>query len=165
MKRLIATLIICGSFGFAQQATEENKQEPKSESPEIKRLSSVTWDLNTHKLVWTVEKGTIVDGEFVPATKVKYEVSPEQAFMAYAGEKRALGEDEASSLHELLNVLSLYCVESVVWWEQGAAGAELPVDNTAPGLVTKPAPSKSPAKPESKPVKVGDDRYIAEHMW
>jgi hypothetical protein len=127
-------------------------QEPQTD--QVKRLASVTWDLSTHKLVWLVEKGSVVDGAFVPSSKVKYEVSPDEAFMAFAGEKRALGEDEASSLHQLLNVLSLYCVESVVWWDRGSA--DNPAD-PAPGLVTKPAqppPSKTPAVPDGKVVKV-----------
>jgi len=120
---------------------------------EVKRLSSVTWDLSTHKLVWTVEKGTVVDGEFVPSTKVKYEVSPEQTFMAYAGEKRAIGEDEAASLHELLNVLSLYCVQSVVWWDHSEPDAPA---QPAPGFTSKPdKPSQTkPPAPEPKAVKV-----------
>src|SRR6185437_10789589 len=102
------------------------------------------------KLEWTVEKGTVVDGEFVPGTTVKYEVSPDEAFMAFAGEKRPLGEDEATSLHELLNVLSVYCVESVVWWEHGLPDSPA---QQGPGFLTKPdkpAPSKIAPAPGQK---------------
>lgn len=115
MKTAVALLILCAGLCCAQ--------EPKAD--EFKRLASVTWDLSTHKLVWMVEKGSVVDGEFVPSSKAQYEVSPDESFMAYAGEKRTLGEDEAASLQGLLNLLSLYCVESVVWWDH--AGAATPV--------------------------------------
>lgn len=124
MKTAVAVLLLSAALGCAQDA----------KPTEVKRLSSVTWDLSTHKLVWTVEKGTVQDGEFVPATTVKYEVSPDESFMAFAGEQRALGTDEAESLHHLLNVLSLYCVQSVVWWEHGEPDAR----PTNPGVTTKP---------------------------
>jgi hypothetical protein len=144
MKSAVAMLLLCAGLGCAQD----------TKPTEVKRLSAVTWDLSTHKLVWTVEKGTVVDGEFVPVTKVKYEVSPDEAFMAYAGEKRALGDEEAASLHQLLNVLSVYCAESVVWWEHGQPDAPA---QSAPGVVTKPdkitQPKIAPA-PDDKIVKV-----------
>lgn len=115
--------VIFAALGCAQ----DNK--PK----EVKRLSAVTWDLTTHKLIWTVEKGTVEDGQFVTNAKLQYEVSPDENFMAYQGEKRSVSEEEGASLHELLNLLSVYCVESVVWWEHGA-----PDTHTAPTVVTKP---------------------------
>jgi hypothetical protein len=144
MKSAVALCVLFAALGCAQDVKPQ----------EVKRLSAVTWNLETHKLEWTVEKGTVVDGEFVPGTKVKYEVSPDEAFMAFAGEKRALGEDEAASLHQLLNVLSVYCVESVVWWEHGEPDG---TTQPAPGMVTKPdkpAPSKIAPAPAEKPVKV-----------
>lgn len=144
MKMLVALLLSCAALCCAQE----------TKTGEVKRLGAVTWDLASHKLIWTVEKGSIVDGEFVPATKVKYEVSPEEAFMEYAGRKRTFGDQEAAALQHLLGVLSLYCVESVVWWDQGNAVTEDPAGAT-PGLVTKPAP-KAPAMKDGKPVKVDD---------
>jgi len=148
MKAAAAMLLVCAALGCAQD----------TKPTEVKRLSAVTWDLATHKLVWTVEKGTVVDGEFVLGTTVKYEVSPDEAFMAFAGEQRALGDDEAESLHHLLNILSLYCVESVEWWEHGGPDSE-PANSapSTPGLVTKPdrpAQPKTPAVPVERVVKV-----------
>ncbi len=136
MKSAVAMLLVCAALGCAQD----------TKPTELKRLSAVTWDLSTHKLVWTVEKGTVVDGEFVPVSKVKYEVSPDQAFMAFEGEKRSLGEEEAASLDQLLNVLSVYCAESVVWWEHGAPGApaEAAPAQTGPGVVSKPDKTVQP---------------------
>ena len=39
--------------------------------------------------------------------------------MTFAEEKRGFTEEEAASLHKLLDTLSLYCAESTVWWDQG----------------------------------------------
>jgi hypothetical protein len=39
--------------------------------------------------------------------------------MAFSNEKRGFTQEEAASLHKLLDTLSLYCAESVVWWDQG----------------------------------------------
>lgn len=138
MKTLVALLLSCAAVCCAQ--------EPKTE--EVKRLASVTWDLSTHKLIWTVEKGTVAEGEFVPKTKVQYEVSPDDGFMAYAGEKRPIAGEEGEALHHLLNVLSLYCVESVVWWNRGPDATDSPT----PGVVTKPA------VPDGRPIKMGFQR-------
>ena len=132
-------------------------------NPEIKRLQSVTWDLATHRLVWLVEKGSLVNGEFVPATKVKYEVSPDEAFMAFAGEQRSFGLEEAVALHRVLDTLSMYCVESVVWWNKKGADSDSEPSTAAPGLITKPdrepkperKPEPKPAVKDVQPVKVG----------
>jgi hypothetical protein len=39
--------------------------------------------------------------------------------MQFEAERRGFTEQEAASLHKLLDTLSLYCAESVVWWDQG----------------------------------------------
>jgi hypothetical protein len=91
-----------------------------------------------------------VDGKFVASSSNKYEISPDKAVMAFADEKRAFTEEEAASLHRLLDTLSLYCAESVIWWDQGQGD---PI-----GPDAKPAsPREQPAKPEredAKPKKV-----------
>ncbi|HEX3877874.1 MAG TPA: hypothetical protein VHW24_12860 [Bryobacteraceae bacterium] len=150
MKTALILVLSCASLSFAQnmklapqtQAKPSEDAAPqtqtKSDAPqEFKRLASVTWDLNTHKLVWVVQKGPEVNGEFVPQKTDRYEVSPTEAFMAMNEEKRDIGADEADSLHELLSVLSLYCVKSTVWWE--ANGAEPTSDpSSAPSVNEKP---------------------------
>ena len=106
---------------FAQDPKANPVKEPdiRSSTGEVKRLGSVTWDLEAHKLVWVVQKGAMVNGEFVPASEQKYEISPDKARMMVAEEERGFDGDEAVSLHHLLDVLSLYCAESVVWWDEG----------------------------------------------
>jgi hypothetical protein len=157
MKIVAAVLLSCAALCCAQDAKPEAK-DPKTQ--EIKRLESVTWDLSTHKLVWLVSKGSVVDGEFVPSIKVKYEVSPDDAFMAHAGDTRSFGASEAAALHQLLDMLSIYCVESVVWWDRGQAGGP-GSDTSEPGLVTKPerpVQQKPTIAPGSVPVKVGEQK-------
>jgi hypothetical protein len=139
-------LLSCAALCVAQESKTEN----------AKRLVSVTWDLATHKLIWMVDQGTLVDGEFVASSGVKYEVSPDDAFMAFGGEKRSFGQEEAANLHLLLDLLSRYCVDSVVWWDRGP-------DPTAPapGPVTKPEHQEQPKPlitPSGKPVKVAQPK-------
>jgi hypothetical protein len=89
-------------------------------APEKKRLESVTWDLKSHKLIWVVQKGTDAkDGGFQVKSSEKYEISPDDAVMTVLEEKRGFTKDEAKALHRLLDTLSQYCAESVVWWDRG----------------------------------------------
>ena len=135
---------VAASFAADQKAVKEPDMQLQSgKAGEVKRLGSVTWDLETHKLVWIVQKGSMVNGQFVVASEEKYMISPDKARMMFADQERVFDGQEAVSLHKLLDVLSIYCAESVVWWDQGQG--------------TKP--STVPAKPKvdgaEKPVKVG----------
>ena len=124
-----AVILLLSSAGLL--LAQNPQPEPKPVQV-VKRLASVTWDLDTHKLVWVVQKGTQVNGEFVALATDRYEVSPEAAIMASKDEERGLGEEETGSVTDLVNLLSLYCAESTDWWEQGS-----PTDTAAP----KPAPA------------------------
>lgn len=155
MKTAVALLLLCAAYCCAQDLKLSPDVKQGAQTENVKRLKSVTWDLATHKLVWLVEKGNVVNGEFVPSSLVKYEVSPDEAFMEFAGDKRSFGLDEAIALHQLLDALSIYCAESVVWWDHGeTANPSTP----APGTITKP---KQPEKPKPSvapgiPVRVGE---------
>jgi hypothetical protein len=126
-------------------AKEPQSQAPSNPTGEVKRLGSVTWDLDAHRLVWVVQKGAMVNGEFVPASEQKYIISPDKARMIVADEERGFDGKEAVSLHKLLDTLSLYCAESVVWWDEGQ------------GTPAESRPSNGVEKPsgKEKPVKVG----------
>jgi hypothetical protein len=147
MKTALILMLSCASLSLAQDP------KPNSQPVVVKRLASVTWDLNTHKLVWMVQKGTEVDGEFVPLASKRYEVSPEEAYMASKDEKRGLGEEEAGSVTDMVNLLSLYCAESTDWWEQGSPAAS---ETAAPKSQQKGAEPKTPASPGEKPTHVGE---------
>ncbi len=154
MKTALVLLLSFAAAAFAADPKPVKDPDVKGPQPEeVKRLGSVTWDLATHKLVWVVQKGAMVEGQFVPASEQRYEISPDDAVMAVSEEARGFDGDEAQSLHHLLDVLSLYCAESVVWWDEGQG---TPMTKQPDGA----APSKS--KPElkrdqkgEKPVKVG----------
>lgn len=146
MKKAMVLVAAFIAAGWSQEAG----------STPAKRLESFTWDLTTHKLYWIVTRGTDVDGHFVAVSQDRYEVSPDQALMAFANEKRGITPQEGESLHRLLDTLSVYCAESVVWWE---AGEGAPVtderDREAVPSKTKPRPAPAPsAAPQGKPTKV-----------
>lgn len=144
-------------FSFVALAMAQDK------APEtVKRLSSVTWDLNTHKLVWVVQTGTEVNGEFVPKASSKYEVSPDDANMKFADETRGFTAEEAASLHHLLDVLSLYCAESTEWWEQGQ-GAPTGTKTTVPETKGNPVKvDQHQQTPPKKGYRVPATDYVAE---
>ncbi len=165
MKTTLILLLSCATFSFAQDMKTAPPTAPRiapqtqaPESQAFKRLASVTWDLDTHKLVWVVQKGVEVDGAFVAKSTDRYEVSPGEASMVLKEEKRAIGADEASSLHDLMSVLSLYCIESTVWWEGGAADGTDPAAEPATSAPAKPGIKTGTGKadPEAKPTRVGE---------
>jgi len=158
MKTAMILLLSCAGLSLAQDS------KPSSQPVVIKRLASVTWDLDTHKLVWVVQKGTEVDGEFVALKSDKYEVSPELAVMASKDEKRGLGQEETGSVTDLVNLLSLYCAESTDWWEQGSPAEEAAVpksgqkgaDPQKPAQQPAHQPARQPEHPSGKPTRVGE---------
>jgi hypothetical protein len=111
MKTALALLLSFAAIACAQERNSGEKDK--------KRLSSVTWDLKAHKLIWEVQTGRDVAGDFQAEATSRYEITPDEAVMKVAGERRAFTQEEAVSLHKLLDTLSLYCAESVVWWDQG----------------------------------------------
>jgi hypothetical protein len=151
MKTALTLLLSCASLVLAQ-----NPQPDPKPVQIIKRLASVTWDLDTHKLVWMVQKGTEVNGEFVASSTDRYEVSPEEAMMASKDEKRGLAQEEAGSVTDLVNLLSLYCAESTDWWEQGSPAEESAAPKQAPDTPDskKAAPSGVPST--DKPTRVDE---------
>ena len=128
----------------------------QDKKPEVKRLSAVTWDLKSHKLIWEVQSGKTVNGEFVPKSSEKYEIRPENAMMTFLDERRTFLPEEAAALQRLLDTLSLYCAESVIWWDQGQG---TPVDEKAqpvPSRSKPPAEDPNRRKVESRPLKTAD---------
>jgi hypothetical protein len=115
--------ILIMAVTFATLAGPARKLEPKQpqDAVQVKKLASVTWDLESHKLVWTVQKGSMVEGEFVPASQDRYEISPDEAAMSVADARRAIDPQEAGDLRELLDTLSIYCVQSSIQWDHPGA--------------------------------------------
>jgi len=146
----IVPLAMLGIAAFGQDSPTP-KAEPKPD--EVRRLESVTWDLKTHTLKWTVQKGTEVNGAFVPKSSDRYEVAPDFALMKFADEKRSFEASEAAVLHRLLDTISLYCAQSVVWWEHGEGTPVTDNADRAAPEADHPAPPETvkPARPVEKP--------------
>ena len=140
MKTAIMILVSFAAVSCAQDQ-KADRLAPESKQNQVKKLGSVTWNLDSHKLVWVIQKGSNVNGEFVPSSEDRYEITPDQAVMAFSNEKRGFTEEEATSLRHLLDVLSLYCAESVVWWDQGQG---TPLDSRG-----KPVPARIPTSRSS----------------
>ena len=105
MKTAVVLLLSLAAASFAADPKPNPVKEPDTrlkteKSDEVKRLGAVTWDLDTHKLVWVVQKGSMVDGQFVTESEQKYEISPDKALMAVEDEARGFDGDEAVSLHQ-----------------------------------------------------------------
>jgi len=150
MKLAIILLTCCVGVSCAQDRKENPGpgNTPRTEAKgEKKRLESVTWDLTTHKLIWVVQSGPRgPNGEFISKTSERYEISPDDATMAVKNEKRGFTDEEAASLHRLLDTLSLYCVESVVWWDRGMGD---PIDANGQRIKKKeavPEPHRTPRR-------------------
>jgi hypothetical protein len=111
-----------------------------SQPIQVKRVASVTWDPKTAKLIWVVQNGLEGEGGFVPSSEERYEISPNDAVMAFQGEKRGFTDVDATRLLNLLHVLTGYCIQSTVWWYEGQSA---PHDDGKPT-----APPAGPATPE-----------------
>ncbi len=153
---------------------------PREESQqEIKKLGSVTWDIQSHRLLWTVQKGSVVNGEFLATSEEQYEISPDEATMLFADEARGFDNAEAVSLHRLLDVLSLYCAESVVWWDQGqgvpldpkthtSKPAQPPARHARPDSKADPQPLKVRQPEEKAPARkyhIPENHIVAMNRW
>ncbi|HLK69729.1 MAG TPA: hypothetical protein VKU19_40145 [Bryobacteraceae bacterium] len=152
MKNVACVLLACSAALFAADPQSKPVKDPAPDSNQgvVKKLGSVTWDLESHKLVWVVQSGTMVNGRFAALSEQKYEISPEEATMGVTGEKRGLNDIEAASLQRLLDVLSVYCAQSSVWWDAGLGD---PIDEKPTGA----PPQKQVTPPDAqKPVKVGE---------
>ena len=121
--KFAAMLFSLAAIAFAQD----------TDAGATRKLESITWDLQSEKLVWLVQTGTMVNGKFSVNTEDRYEITPADAVMAFSNEKRGFTQDEATSLRHLLDVLSLYCAESVAWWDDGQG---VPLDGS--GKPTRP---------------------------
>ena len=137
-----SALVLAFTFAtLAGPAQPKLAPQPQQSSEQVKKLASVTWDLESQKLVWVVQKGSIVNGEFVPASQDRYAISPDDAAMSVADSSRAIDPEEAGDLRELVDTLSVYCVQSSIRWDRGA-----PTDQKE---------KKNDPKPLPKAVRIG----------
>ena len=87
--------------------------------------------------------------------------------MIVEDEERGFDGDEAVSLHHLLDVLSLYCAESVVWWDEGQGTPRRRISRrTGPASrrsIRRRSRSKSgsPSRIKKPKYKVPEDHMVA----
>jgi hypothetical protein len=149
MKTALALLFFLTSLGMAEEQKEEQKVVAPDNGPTAaKRIKSITWDLQNQRLSWVVEDGTSKDGKFVSSSETRYEISPKDRAMSVQGEKRGFTQDEAEWLQHVLNIITMYCAESVVWWLDGQG------DKPDQGSPNKTGPSDKTPDPASKPTRV-----------
>jgi hypothetical protein len=120
MKTAVTAIFAFSTLGalylFAAQGDADRLQQ---DTP-AKRIASVNWNIQTGKLEWVVQSGVEHNGDFVPSSKEEhYQISPEEAKMAFEGKQRGFTSQEAEWLQSLLHVLTVYCAESTIWWDQG----------------------------------------------
>ena len=147
MRMAIAVFFFLGTLAVAQE-----------QAVHVKRVTSVTWDVASGKLVWVVQDGQQQNGEFAGSSEQRYEISPKEAVMAVEGQQREFTDTEVTRLWTLLRALTLYCVESTMWWETGQGVAPDPQKPTLqpPSDQSKPKPTPGP---EMAPTKVRDEQY------
>jgi hypothetical protein len=111
----------------AWSRTEENRD---SNSVQLRRLESITWDSVKHELKWEISKGEKRRDSYQPNSRDRYEINMDQATMTVSGKSRRFSQDEAANVRTLMDVISKYAVESTVWWENGQGdpvdGQDLP---------------------------------------
>jgi hypothetical protein len=152
MKFALVMMISMAGFAFAADPKPNTSTEPQS--GDLRRLESVTWDLKTHTLSWVVQKGKEEHGEFVPTGSQRYQITPDDATMGVPPDKRAIEEDEAAVLHHLLDALSIYCAQSVVWWDQGEGTPAPSSPSLKPDPNAKPGPANQNDGEQKKPAPV-----------
>ena len=84
---------------------------------------------------------------------------PTRRRMMVADEERGFDGDEAVSLHHLLDVLSLYCAESVVWWDEGQGAPA--IDEAAQQSAGKAEGGQErPQAGESRPARAEEEAEV-----
>jgi hypothetical protein len=152
----VGCAILCTALAYSADPPQKQSSTDGRDEHQVKKLGSVTWDLKSHRLVWTVQSGNLVNGKFVSVSEQQYAVSPDEAVMSFMDEKRGFAEAEANSLQHLLDILTVYCAESVVWWDQGEG---TPVDGTATPKNSGDR-DREEAVPEQKPVRVKEQAPV-----
>lgn len=154
MKTALALTFVFGALAFADgnqgltgdpgvtgnQGNQTTGNQTLADGTAVKRVGSITWNGQTGKLEWSVQSGVMRDGKFDPSSEeAHYEITPEQAMMAFEGKQRGFTDQEATWLQGLLHVLTVYCAESTMWWDQGLG---TPMDHGKP--TAEPADSENP---------------------
>lgn len=135
-----AIAVFAASFAFSTAVAAADPQ--KDNKP--RRLESVTWNSVDHKLVWVISTGEKTsENKYKPLNSETYEISMDAATMSFHGESRRFSDDEAASVHALMDLISKYAVESTVWWDDGQ-GIKLDKNGKPEPVQQQPVPKTIP---------------------
>jgi hypothetical protein len=172
MKTAVAVIFAFSTLGasYYLSAADGNADRLQQDTP-AKRISSINWNTQTGKLEWVVQSGVEHNGQFVPSSQEEhYAITPEQASMAFQGQQRGFTTQEADWLENLLHILTVYCAESTVWWEQGQ-GTPLdehgkPLNNGKPPATPADSTDTAPHKIDYTPQRKvpGSVQLVARQM-
>jgi hypothetical protein len=96
-----------------------DKPADKPEKSYVRRLEAVTWNPVRAELTWLVSVWDVQSGDRSLVAKERYTMHPDDAVMESDGEFRKFDSGEAKRLRVLMDVISIYAVESTVWWDYG----------------------------------------------
>src|SRR5215472_17541382 len=108
-----------GDLKLAPKSPAPGQTEPQKAKPVVRRLDSITWNPVTAELSWVVSNWDSMEMGGHPASRDTYSMSIDAATMKFHGEDRKFDPVEAKHVRALMDVLSVYAVESTVWWDQG----------------------------------------------
>jgi hypothetical protein len=145
--------------GTRPQAADEGKAEAsRADKPEtLRRLESVTWNPVKCQLTWVVSVGTTTTGQYARTDEKKYTIDMDSAVMKLDGESRGFDAAESERVHQIMNAIAEYAIESTIWWDRGKGvkldtNTEIAVQsppNRQPDLASKEA--SAPRPPSLKP--------------
>ena len=106
----MTTLILFALLGTA------GYYRPQLQAPEPRRIASITYSPQSHKLTWVVER---LSPQSSALSTQKYEIDLEAATMRFDGAARKFDPREAIAVLQYLAEMEEYAIASVVWWEEG----------------------------------------------
>jgi len=154
MKLFLIAPLALTIAGFAQDNAKPRPEKPapdREQTPDtphpVRRLDSVTWNPVTAELSWVVSTWDPSGNATQPTARDTYSMSIDEAKMKFKGEGRGFDPTEAKHVRVLMDMISMYAVESTVWWESGEG------EKLDDPFGAKPDSDKSPATKPSGPPK------------
>jgi hypothetical protein len=115
---VLAAGIVSGVWMRASAGTSSKQHE-------MRRVEKIHLDPSQCILTWTVSRGEMRDGQYVPKGKGDtYQIAFHKAEMTHNGVTYKFSEQEAVSVHKVMLLVSRYAAESVDWFEQRQAPVE-----------------------------------------
>ena len=118
--KIIACLLIFAGVMFAQAPLSAGG--PLNVDPDgtpSRKLMSIVYSVEEDKLCWNVMSSRMEGGVVIEKLEDQPCIDPKKATMEIAGDVREFSQEEARGLRKLLAILTLYALESQVWFDEG----------------------------------------------